>query len=113
LSPFSHRFGRGIKGKRTTKGSCIYPPTNHREKSLEIAPRKTPRKDSEIHQKEKSGRTQTSLEEPRRIIYTYHEGSYKVKLPPDHPTLSQDLTMALKPVLEIPREKEEENSKTK
>jgi hypothetical protein len=77
-SPFSHGFGKGIKGKRNTKGSCIYPPTNHREKGLEIAPRKTPRRGSENHQKGKPGRTQTSLEEPRRIIYTYHEGSYKV-----------------------------------
>jgi hypothetical protein len=31
-----------------------------------------------ITKKGKPGRTQTSLEEPRRIIYTYHEGSYKV-----------------------------------
>jgi hypothetical protein len=77
LSPFSHEFGRGIKGKRTTKGSCIYPPTNPKEKGLEIAPRKSPRKGSENHQKGKLGRTQTSLEEPR-IIYTNHERSYKV-----------------------------------
>jgi hypothetical protein len=60
------------------KGSSVYPPPNPQEKSLEIAPRKSPRKGSENHQKEKTGRTQTSLEEPRRIIYTYHEGSYKV-----------------------------------
>jgi hypothetical protein len=46
--------------------------------SLKISPRKMPRKDSENHQKGKPGRTQTSLEEPRRIINTYHEGSYKV-----------------------------------
>jgi hypothetical protein len=25
LSPFAHEFGRGIKGKRTTKGSSIHP----------------------------------------------------------------------------------------
>jgi hypothetical protein len=43
--------------------SCIYPPKNHREKGLEIALRKTPRKGSEIHQKGKLGKTQTSLEE--------------------------------------------------
>jgi hypothetical protein len=85
-------LGGESKGK-TTRGSCVYPPTNRREKGLEIAPRKTPRKGSEIHQKGKSGRTQTSLEEPHRIIYTYHEGSYKVELLPDHPTLSHDLTM--------------------
>jgi hypothetical protein len=60
------------------KGSCIHPPTNRREKCLEITPRKTSTKGSEIHQKGKLGRTQTSLEEPRRIIYAYHEGAYKV-----------------------------------
>jgi hypothetical protein len=55
-STFSHRFGREINRKRTTKGSCIYPPTNHREKGLEIAPRKMPREGSEIHQKWKTGK---------------------------------------------------------
>jgi hypothetical protein len=77
-SPFSHGFGRRIKGERTTKGSCIHPPTNPQENDLEISPRKSPRKGSEKHQKGKSGRTQTSLEEPRRIIYTSPRGSYKV-----------------------------------
>jgi hypothetical protein len=33
-SPFSHGFGRGIKGKRTTKGPCIHPPTNPQENDL-------------------------------------------------------------------------------
>jgi hypothetical protein len=78
LSPFAYGFGTGIKGKRTMKGSCIHPPQNPKEKGLEIAPRKSPRKGSKNHQKGKSGRTQTSLEEPLWIIYTYHEGSYKV-----------------------------------
>jgi hypothetical protein len=60
------------------KGSCIHPPTNPQEKDLKSSPRKSPRKGSENHQKRKPERTQTSLEEPHRIIYTYHEGSYKV-----------------------------------
>jgi hypothetical protein len=42
-SPFAHGFGRGIKGKRTTKGSSIHPPPNPKDKGLEIAPRKLPR----------------------------------------------------------------------
>jgi hypothetical protein len=46
------------------KGSCIHPPTNTQENSLEISPRKSPRKGSEYHQKGKPGRTQSSLEEP-------------------------------------------------
>jgi hypothetical protein len=77
-SPFSHGFGRIFKGRRTTKGSCIHPPTNPQENRLESSPRKSPRKGSENHQKGKLGRTQTSLEEPRRIICSYNEGSYKV-----------------------------------
>jgi hypothetical protein len=47
--PFAHGFGRGIKGKRTTKGSCIHPPSNPKEKSLETTTRKSPRKGSENH----------------------------------------------------------------
>jgi hypothetical protein len=78
LSPFTHGFGRGINGKITMKGSWIYSPPNPKEKVLKTASRKSPRKRSENHQKGKSGRTQTSLEEPRRIIYTYDGGSYKV-----------------------------------
>jgi hypothetical protein len=78
LSPYTHKFGRGIKGKRTTKGSCIHPPPNPKEKDLETTSRKLPRKGSEKHLKGKPGRTQTNLEEPRQIIYTYHEGSYKL-----------------------------------
>jgi hypothetical protein len=48
LSPFTHEFGRGIKGKRTMKGSCIHPhqipkrnvskppQENHQEKAPKI-----------------------------------------------------------------------------
>jgi hypothetical protein len=46
------------------------PPPNPKEKGLEIAPRKLPRKGSENHEKERTGTTHPSLEEPRRIIYT-------------------------------------------
>jgi hypothetical protein len=54
------------------------PPPNPKEKGLEIAPRKSPRKGSENHQKERTGTTHPSLKEPHRIIYTSHRGSYKV-----------------------------------
>jgi hypothetical protein len=60
------------------KGSYIYPPPNPKEKGLKNAPRKSPRKGSENHQKEQTGKTHPSLEEPCRIIYTYQRGSYKV-----------------------------------
>jgi hypothetical protein len=95
LSAFTHEFGRGIKCKRTTKGSCIHHPPNPKEKGLNTASRKSPRRAPKITKKGKPRRIQTSLEEPCRIIYTYHEGSYKVYLPLDHSTISQDLTMTL------------------
>jgi hypothetical protein len=77
-NPFAHGFGIVNKGKRTTKVSSKHPPPNLKEKDLKTATRKSPRKGSENHQNGEMGKTPPSLEEPRRIIYTYHEGSYKV-----------------------------------
>jgi hypothetical protein len=77
-SPLTHEFGRGIKDKRTTKGSHIFPPSNPQEQGSENTPRKPPREGFENHHQEQPGTTQQSLEEPRRIIYTNQEGSYKV-----------------------------------
>jgi hypothetical protein len=77
-SPLTHGFGREIKGKRTTKGSHQFPPSNPQEQGLENTPRKSPREGSENHHQEQPGTTQQSLEEPRRIIYTYQGSSYKV-----------------------------------
>jgi hypothetical protein len=77
-SPLTHRFGRGIKGKRTMKGSHEFPPSNTQEQGPENTLRKPPREGSENQQQEQPGITQQSLEESRRIIYTYQAGSYKV-----------------------------------
>jgi hypothetical protein len=77
-SPLTHEFGRGIKGKRTTKGSHEFPPSNPQGQGPENTPRKPPREGSKNHHQEQPGITQQSLEEPRRIIYTYQGGSYKV-----------------------------------
>jgi hypothetical protein len=77
-SPLTQGFGRGIRGKRTTKRSHEFPPSNPQEKDPENTPRKPPREGTENHHQEQPGTTQQSLEEPRRIIYTYQEGSYKV-----------------------------------
>jgi hypothetical protein len=63
-SHLTHRFGRGIKGKRTTKGSHIFPPSNPQEQGPENTLRKPPREGSENHHKEQSGTAQQSLEEP-------------------------------------------------
>jgi hypothetical protein len=78
LSPLTHGFGRGIKGKRTTKGSHIHPPPNSQNQGPKNTPRNPPREGSENHHQEQTGTTQPSLEEPHRIIYTYQRGSYKV-----------------------------------
>jgi hypothetical protein len=77
-SPFTNGFGRGITAQRTTKGSHKFPPSNPQEKGPENHPRKTPKKGSENDHQEQPRTTQQSLEEPRRIIYTCHKGSYKV-----------------------------------
>jgi hypothetical protein len=77
-SPLTHRFGRGITAQRTTKGSHKFPPSNPQEQGPENAPRKTPREGFENHHQKPLGTTHPNLEEPRRIIYTCHKGSYKV-----------------------------------
>jgi hypothetical protein len=78
LSPLTHGFGRGIKGKRSMKGSHISSTSNPQEQGPENTPRNQPREGSENHHQEQTRTTQPSLEEPRRIIYTYQRGSYKV-----------------------------------
>jgi hypothetical protein len=52
-SPLTHEFGRGIKGKRTTKGSHELPRSNPKEHGPENTPRKPPREGSENHHQEK------------------------------------------------------------
>jgi hypothetical protein len=77
-SHLTHEFGRGIKGKRSTKGSHEFPPSNPQEQGPENTPIKPLREGSKNHHQEQPGTTQQSLEEPRQIIYTYQGGSYKV-----------------------------------
>jgi hypothetical protein len=77
-SPFTHGFGRGITAQRTTKGSHKFPPPNPQEKSPENNPKKSPREGSGNHHQEQPGTRHPNLEEPRRIIYTCHKGSYKI-----------------------------------
>jgi hypothetical protein len=77
-SPFTHGFGRGITIQITTKGSHKFPPSNPQEQGPENTPRESTREGSENHHQEQLGTTHPNLEEPRRIIYTCHKGSYKV-----------------------------------
>jgi hypothetical protein len=56
----------------------VTPTPNPAKKFPQNSTTKIPRKGSENYQKRENRRDNKSLEEPRRIIYTYHEGSYKV-----------------------------------
>jgi hypothetical protein len=76
--PLTDGFGRGITAQRTTKGSHKFPPSNPQEQGPGNTPRKPPTEGSENHHQEQPGTTQQGLEEPCRIIYTCHKGSYKV-----------------------------------
>jgi hypothetical protein len=105
-------LGGESKGKNH-EGFMHTPPPNPKEKGLEITPRKSPRKGSENHQKERTGTTHPSLDEPYRIIYTSQRDIHGLASARSSYPLTRSHHEALKLVLEILREKEEENSKTK
>jgi hypothetical protein len=94
-SPFTHGFGRGITAQRTTKGSHKFPPSNPQEKGPENNPKKSPREALKIT-------TKNNREQHIKTLRNHAESSIhatmvntRSSLPPDHPTLSQDLTMKL------------------
>jgi hypothetical protein len=72
--PFRRVCWIKVTKQRGTRSSYVTSNENPSKKRPQILPTENPRKSSENHQKGKTGGTQTSLEEPRRIIYTYHEG---------------------------------------
>jgi hypothetical protein len=94
-SPLTHGFGRGIKGKRTTKGSHEFPhqipkrkvPITHQENHQERAPRITTKNNREQHNKALRNHAESSIH--TKEVHT------RSSLLPDHPTLSQNLTMKL------------------
>jgi hypothetical protein len=91
-SPLTHGFGKGIKGKRTTKGSHEFPPSNPQEQGPENTLRKPPREGSENHHQEQHNKALRNHTESSIHTKKVHTRS---SLPPDHPTLSQNLTMKL------------------
>jgi hypothetical protein len=91
-SPLTHGFGRGITAQRTTKGSHKFPPTNPQEQGPKNTPRKPPREGSENHNREQHNKALRNHVESSIHATKVHTRS---SLPPDHPTLSQDLTMKL------------------
>jgi hypothetical protein len=62
-----------ITKQRGTGSSYVTSNKNPSKKRPQNFSTEIPRKGSKNHQKGKTGRTQTSLEEPHRIIYTCHE----------------------------------------
>jgi hypothetical protein len=92
-SPFTHGFERGIKGKKTTKGSHIHP--------HQIPKRKVPKTLQEVHQERAPKITTKNEREQHNQAFRNHvessihhkEVHRRSRLPPDHPSLSQDLTM--------------------
>jgi hypothetical protein len=94
-SPFTHGFGRGITAQRTMKGSHKFPPSNPQEKGPENNPRKhqerapkiTTKNNREQHNKALRNHVESSIHATK--VHT------RSSLPPDHPTLSQELTMKL------------------
>jgi hypothetical protein len=70
-------LGWESKGKEPRRVQA-YIPHEIPKKGFESATRNSPRKGSKNHQKGETEKRHPSLEEPRRIIYTYQRGSYKV-----------------------------------
>jgi hypothetical protein len=93
--PLTHGFGRGIKSKRTTKDSHKFPhqipkskvAKTHRENHQERAPKITTKNNREQHNKALRNHTESSIH--TKEVHT------RSSLLPDHPTLSQNLTMKL------------------
>jgi hypothetical protein len=93
--PLTHEFGRGIAAQRTTKSSHKFPPSNPQEqgpkktqeKDQERAPKITTKNNREQHNKALRNHAELSIHATK--VHT------RSSLPPDHPTLSQDLTMKL------------------
>jgi hypothetical protein len=94
-SPFTHEFGRGITAQRTTKCSHKFPPSNPQEKGPENNPTKHKERAPKIT-------TKSNWEQHNKALRNHAESSIRAtkvhtrsSLPPDHPTLSKDLTMNL------------------
>jgi hypothetical protein len=70
--PFRRDCWSKITKQRGTRSSYMTSNKNPSKKHPQNFPTEIPRKDPENHQKGKTREAQTSLEEPRRIIHTYH-----------------------------------------
>jgi hypothetical protein len=94
-SPFTHGFGRGITAQRTTKGSHKFPPSNPQEKGPENNPKKHQERAPKITTKNNQEQHKWALRNHAESSIQATKVHTRSSLPPDHPTLSQDLTMKL------------------
>jgi hypothetical protein len=93
IEPLCSRIWEGNQRGKNHKGFMHTPPPNLKEKGLKTATRNSLRKGSKNHQKWRNGRDTTK---PFETI-TVHTMKVHTKssLAPDHPSLTQDLTMKL------------------
>jgi hypothetical protein len=71
------------------------PPPNPKEKGLKTATRKLPRKGPKNHQKGKMGGHHQATRSHAESFINTMKVHTRSSLPPDHPSLSKDLTMKL------------------
>jgi hypothetical protein len=71
------RFKRDLGAKSPAK-EAQDPHTGHPPKTLRDRPQNSTNKELRKTTQRRTGKTLLNLEEQRRTIYTYHEGSYKV-----------------------------------
>jgi hypothetical protein len=84
-------LGGESKGKEPQRVHAYIP--HQIPKRPEIAPRKLSRKGSENHQKKQVGTTHPSLRNHAESSIDTKKVQTRSSLPPDHPSLSQGLTM--------------------
>jgi hypothetical protein len=77
------------------KGSCIHPPTNAQENGLEIFQKNLQERAPKITKKNEREQHIQALRNHAESSIHHKEVHTRSSLPPDHPTLSQDLTMKL------------------
>jgi hypothetical protein len=95
IKPLCSLIWEGNQKEKNHKGSSVDPSPNPTEKGLESATRKLPRNGSENHQKEKLERHIKAFRNHAESSIHTKQVHTKSSLSPDHPSLSQDLTMKL------------------
>jgi hypothetical protein len=94
-APLLTDLGGESKGKRTTKGSSIHPPLNPKERGLKLLQENHQERAPKITKKDKRERNMEALRNHAESSIHTKEVHTRSSLPPDHPSLAQDLTMKL------------------